>query len=104
MFNELCPLALRGEWHPRVSITWKVDKIEIAIHPVEVNRLRTSGRITGERQPAFSCKRIDQAGFSDVASSQESYLGQPVGGELLGTTGTCLADSASNFTTLEGLG
>ena len=88
MFNELCPLALRGKGHPRVSITWKVDKIEISIYSVEVNRLRTTGRITGERQPAFPCKRIDQAGFSDVASSQESYLGQPVGGELLGTTGT----------------
>lgn len=88
MFNELCPLTLRRKRHLRVSVPGKIDKIEIAINSVEVNRLRPSGRITGERQLSFPCKRIDQAGFSDVASPQESYLGQPVGGELLGTTGT----------------
>jgi len=88
MFNELFPLALRCKGHPCVSIAWKVNQIESSIYSIEVNRLRTTGRITGERQPAFSCKRIEQAGLSDVASSQERYLGQPVGGELLGTTGT----------------
>ncbi len=88
MFNELCPLGLCGEGHPSVSITWKIHEIEAAIDPVKIDRLRTTGRITGERQPAFSCQCINQAGFSDVASTQKSYLGQPVGGELLGTTGT----------------
>jgi hypothetical protein len=62
--------------------------MEVAIDSIEIDRLRTTGRIAGERQPSFSCKCIDQAGFSDVASTQKSYLGQPVGGELLGTTGT----------------
>ena len=88
MFNELCPLALGGKGRPRVSIPWKVDKIEIVVYSIEVYRLRTTGCTAGERQPAFSCKRINQAGFSDVASSEESNLRQPVGRELLGTTCT----------------
>ena len=88
MFNELRPLGLGGEGHFGISITWKIHEIAIAIDSIEVDRLRTTWRITGERQPLFSCECIDQAGFSDVASTQESYLGQPVGGELLGTTGT----------------
>ncbi len=88
MFNELCPLALGGKGRPRVSVPRKVDEIEIVVYSIEVNRLRTTGCITGERQPAFSRERINQAGFSDVASSQESDFRQPVGRELLGTTCT----------------
>src|SRR5580658_5211529 len=88
MFNELRPLALGRKGHPRVSITRQIDEIKIAVYTIEVDRLRATGCITGERQPAFPCKCIDQAGFADVASTQKSYLGQPVGGELLGTTGT----------------
>ena len=88
MFNELCPLALGGKGRPRVSIPRKVDKIEIVVYSIEINRLRTTGRTAGERQPAFSCERINQAGLSDVASTQESDFRQPVGRELLGTTCT----------------
>src|ERR1035438_614680 len=88
MVNELRPLALRREGHPRVSIARKINEIKIAVYTIEVDRLRATGCITGERQPAFPCKCIDQTGFADVASTQKRYLGQPVGGELLGTTGT----------------
>src|SRR5580704_1462191 len=88
MFNELRPLARIRTGQPRVTITSQIDEIRIAVYTIEVDRLRATGCITGERQPAFPCKCIDQAGFADVASTQKSYLGQPVGGELLGTTGT----------------
>src|ERR1700722_7812874 len=88
MFNELRPLALRRKGHPRVSIARQIDEIEIAVYTVEVDRLGTAGCITGKRQPSFPGKCINQAGFADIASTQKSYLGQPVGGELLGTTGT----------------
>ena len=88
MFNELCPLALRGKRHPRVSIAWKIDEIKVAVYTIEVDRLRTTGRIAGERQSFLSYECIDQTGFADIASTQKSYLGQPIGGELLGTTGT----------------
>ena len=84
MFNELCPLALRGKRRPRVSVTWKIDEIEIAIYPVEVNRLRTTGRITGERQLALSNERIDKAGLTDVTSPKKCHFRQSVGGELSG--------------------
>ena len=88
MFNELRPLALRRKWHPRVSIPWQIHEVQIAVYTVEVDRLRATGCITGKRQPAFPCECINKTGLTDVASTQKSYLGQPVGGELLGTTGT----------------
>ncbi|SRR6266699_2536353 len=88
MFNEFRPLALGGKGHSRVSITRKVDEIKIPVYAIEVDRLRAARCITGKRQPTLSRKRIDQAGFSDIASTQKSYLGQSVGGELLGSTGT----------------
>ena len=88
MFNELRPLALRRKGHPRVSIARQIDEIEIAVYTVEVDRLGTARCITGKRQPSFPCKCIYQTGFPDVASTQKRYLGQPVGGELLGTNGT----------------
>jgi hypothetical protein len=88
MFNELRPLAFRGKGHPRVSIAGQIDEIKIAVYTVEVDRLRPARCITGKRQPSFPCKCINKTGFPDVASTQERYLGQPVGGELLGTTGT----------------
>jgi hypothetical protein len=62
--------------------------MQVAIDSVEIDRLRTTGRITGECQLALPCKRVDKAGLSYVASSQERYLGQSASGELLGTTGT----------------
>lgn len=61
--------------------------MQIAIDSVEIDRLRATGCIAGERQPALSCQRVDQAGFSDVASSKERDFGQSAFGELLGTTG-----------------
>src|SRR5579862_2936384 len=88
MFNELRPLAFRRKGHPGVSIAGQIDEIEVAVYAIEVDRLRATGCITGERQPASPCKCINQAGLADIAPTQESYLGQPVGGELLGTTGT----------------
>src|SRR5580700_8478897 len=88
MFNELRPLAFRGKGHPRVSVPGQVDEIETAVYTVEVDRLRATGCITGKRQPSLPCKCVNQTGFPDVASTQKRYLGQPVGGELLGTTGT----------------
>ncbi len=88
MFNELRPLAFRGKGHPRVSVAGQIDEVKIPVYTVEVDRLRPARCITGKRQPSFPCKCIDQTGFPDVASTQERYLGQPVGGELLGTAGT----------------
>src|SRR5580658_9079410 len=88
MFNELCPLALRRKGHPGVSIPWQIDEVKVAVYTIEVDRLRATGCITSERQPFLSCECIDQTGFADIASTQKCYLGQPVGGELLGTTGT----------------
>jgi hypothetical protein len=88
MFNELCPLALCCEGNLGVSVAGQIHEIETAVYSIEIDRLRATRRVTGERQPAFPCKRVDEAGFADVASTQEGYLGQPVDGELLGTTGT----------------
>src|SRR5882757_6168329 len=90
MFNEPRPFVFRGNRHLRISISGQVYKIELVVYTIEVDRLRPAGRITGERQPSFTrfpCNRIEKAGFSDIAPPQKSYLGQPVGGELLGTTG-----------------
>ena len=88
MFNEFCPFVFGREGHSCVSITGQIDEIEITFYSIKIDRLRAARCITGKRQPALSCKRIDQTGFSDIASPQEGYLGQPVGGELLGCTGT----------------
>ena len=88
MFNELRPLALRRKRHPRVSIARQIDEIKTAVYTIEVDRLRAAGCITGKRQPAFPSECINKTGLADIASTQKSYLGQPVGGELLGTTGT----------------
>ena len=88
MFDELRPFVFRGDGRPRVAVTREVDEIQFAIDAIEINRLRATWRVTGERQPALSHKGINQAGLADVASSQKSHLGQPVGGELPGTIGT----------------
>jgi hypothetical protein len=88
MFNEFRPIVFGREGHSRISITRQIDEIEITFYSIKVDRLRAARCVTGKRQPALSRKRIDQTGFSDIASPQEGYLGQPVGGELLGRTST----------------
>ena len=69
MFNELCPFVLRGHGYSCVSVPGQIDEVEVAVYSIEVDRLRTTRCIAGERQPAFSRKRIYQAGFADVASA-----------------------------------
>ena len=87
MLNELCPFVLRRQRHARISIAGQIDEVEFAVDPVKIDRLRSARRITGERQPLLSRNCIDQTGFADIASPQKSDLGQPIGGELLGTVG-----------------
>ncbi len=88
MFNELRPFGLGRQWHFLVTVPWEIDEIQFAVDSIEVDRLRATGRVTGECQSSSSRKCINKTGFANVAASQESYLGQPVGGELLGPTGT----------------
>src|SRR5215469_9584183 len=88
MFNELRPLGFGAEGHPGVSVSGEIDEVTIAVNTIEINRLGPTGCVACERQPTLSCQCIYEAGLADVAPTQESYLGQPVGGELLGTTRT----------------
>ena len=87
MFNELCPTLHRGARHAGVTISGQVDEIIFAVYSIEIDRLCTARSATGEGQSALPYKRIDQAGFADIAPPKESDLRQTVGWELLGTTG-----------------
>ena len=84
MFNESCPFVLRRAGHTRISISGQIDEVELVVYAVKIDRLRTTGSVTGERQLSLPYQRIDQAGFADIASPQKSDLRQPVGGELFG--------------------
>ena len=88
MVNKLRPFVFSRDGHTRVSIAGQIDEVEFPVYAIEIDRLRAAGRVTGERQPLFPNDSIDEAGFADIASSQKSYFGQPVGGELLGTIST----------------
>ena len=53
---------------PGVSISRKIDEVELPVDPVKIDRLRATRCVAGERQPFLPGQGINQAGLPDVAS------------------------------------
>ena len=68
----------------RIAVARKIHEVKAAINAIEVYGLGSARGVAGEGKPLLSRYRIDKTGFTDIASPQKSYLGHPVGGEVLG--------------------